>query len=234
MLWLLDPALAEEGSTRLADLGLNAWMGRYGLSLADDVVLDPSSEVAFFGPGTIYTVGYGEHVIVEPLEQTNTPVLFPGARSIAPSHDAPEGVEITPLVATTDEGWGETRLDAHDPVYDAGEDVAGPVTLAVAVRLTRSAEADTAGPEGRLVVVGDSDFATDSSIQSAANSLLTLNIFNWLVEREQLIAIEPRRPEETHLSLSDGEMLGLLGLVLGLLPGLAILAGITVFLQRRR
>ena len=93
---------------------------------------------------------------------------------------------------------------------------------------------ESAGPEARLVVYGDFDFASDAQIANAANGMLLLNTLNWLVEREQLIDIENRPPTETKLSLTGGEIANLRLLVLLLLPGLAAVAGVWVWVRRRR
>jgi ABC-type uncharacterized transport system involved in gliding motility auxiliary subunit len=90
------------------------------------------------------------------------------------------------------------------------------------------------GPQARLVVYGDFDFATDSQIANAANSLLLLNTLNWLVQREQLIDIEGRKPEQTSLSLSSSELWNVYILVLLGMPGLAVVLGIWVYRVRRR
>ena len=46
--------------------------------------------------------------------------------------------------------------------------------------------------------------------------------FNWLVKREQLIDIEGRKPPQTSLNFTRSEMTNVYFLVLGLLPGLAV------------
>jgi ABC-type uncharacterized transport system involved in gliding motility auxiliary subunit len=55
-----------------------------------------------------------------------------------------------------------------------------------------------------------------------------------LVERESLVGIPPKKPEHVKLSMTRGEISRLTWLVLVVLPGLVILAGLTVFLRRRR
>ena len=78
------------------------------------------------------------------------------------------------------------------------------------------------------------DFLADSQIAQAANSVLTMNTFNWLVEREQLISIEGKKPEETRLTMTSSELASVYLLVLLILPGVAVIAGISVYMRRRR
>ncbi len=274
MLMLIDPVFLP-GTGQLVDLGLADWLSGYGVEIRDDIVVDPTSELPFFGPETILTDSYGSHPIVESLEQTRNRVLLPLARSVQAADDPPADYEITELVRTSEAGWGETDLATLENIAPDEADVQGPVSLGVAisfkvavaegaseamdgveamddVEATDSTEdgpddatadepeADEQteeapeAPEARLVVYGDLDFASDSQVSNAANGLLLLNTLNWLVKREELIDIEGRRPEQTTLTLSEAELSQIYLLVLGLLPGLAIVCGIWVHVARRR
>ncbi|MEM7354281.1 MAG: GldG family protein [Acidobacteriota bacterium] len=263
MLMMLDPVFAE-GAPELVDLGLGDWLASYGVEIRDDIVIDPSSELPFFGAETLYTDSFGVHPIVDSLSQDRLRVLMPLARSVQ-AGDAPEGHEVSELVRTSPNGWGETDLAALPDVGQDDADLAGPVPLGVAVSFqvaaadgpapdtdsaTDEAEATMAGgdtetdepaaeaeqgtPEARLVVFGDFDFASDAQVPNGANRGLLLNALNWLVEREELIEIAAREPEQTSLTLSQGEISFVYLLVLVILPGIAVAAGIWVYMVRRR
>ncbi len=256
MLLMLDPAFAETGG--YADLGLTDWLARYGVALRNDIVIDPSQRLPMFGPETIFTTEYGFHPIVESL--AGSPVLLALARSVTRADVVPEGWEVTELVNSSADAWGETNLDDLENVAPDGDDLLGPIALAVAVTRTEPdaeptntateqagdtadaafTELDLTGVEqdrrqgSRLVVFGDFDFASDESVQNGANAGLLLNTLNWLVEREQLLAIAPRTPEQTKLLLGPGELGFIYLLVMALLPGAAIVTGVMVYLRRRR
>lgn len=227
-----DSAVAE--STDPSASGLDQWLRGYGVALGDDLVIDPQNPLPFYGAETIYTDSYGFHPIVEALEQTRTPTLMPLARSIgrvdADTGDAgpaTTGPAVTELVRTSAAGWAETDLGRLDAIDLDDADRPGPISLGVAVEL---------GPEdaGRLVVFGDLDFATDAHLGNGANGILLLNAFNWLVKREKLIDIEARRPAQTRLELSRGELINVYLLVLLVQPALALLVGFWVYRTRRR
>ena len=251
MLLLLDPVF-NSSADGLVDHGVGDWLASYGVEVGENIVVDPSSDLPFFGPETIFTDSFGTHPIVEALEQTRTRVLFPLARTVgvmADLPDAPGGGELTTeeLVLSSAAGWGETDLAALEGVGQDDQDVAGPVSLGVAVsfavagsdegaaeEVATEDSDEGAGPEARLVVFGDSDFATDAQLANGANSVLLLNAFNWLVKREKLIDIEGRKPEQTRLSLSQPELTNIYLIVLILMPGLALVAGISMWRSRRR
>ncbi len=88
--------------------------------------------------------------------------------------------------------------------------------------------------ETRLVVVGDSDFASNGQIRNASNAVLVANAFNWLVERDALVGIPPKTPEQTKLNLTSAQLSTITWLVLVILPGLAVAAGVATYMRRRR
>ncbi|MCB1058551.1 MAG: hypothetical protein KDD11_23855, partial [Acidobacteria bacterium] len=86
----------------------------------------------------------------------------------------------------------------------------------------------------RLVVFGNSSFLSNQLIGSLGNAALASNLLNWLAQRDQLLGIPAREPEHVRLNLTGSEVRGIHWLVLGLLPGLAVVAGILVRYRRRR
>jgi len=92
-----------------------------------------------------------------------------------------------------------------------------------------------AGKKARLVVVGDSDWASDALIQvGGGNLMLALNSVHWLLSQESRIAIPPKTSVETHLNLTGSQANVLFLLFVVVLPALAVGAGVAVYLRRRR
>ncbi len=285
LLVLLDPTLAPTGG--LVETGLEALLAEYGVRVGDDIVVDPANPLPFFSAETIFVSSYGDHSIVRPLRQAQIPAIIALARSVGAGEPV-DGLEVSELLQTTEEGWGETDLANLDRVDKQETDLAGPVPLAVAV-VASSQESDssadtddlevedlrddetspgaeasepsemagvsdapvgeasvgaeergTPAEEGgasddfRLVVFGDSDFATNGQLQNAANATLLANACNWLAEREALVSIPPKEPEQVQLSLTRSELARVTWLVLVILPGSAIALGVYIHWRRRR
>src|SRR5947209_1153131 len=229
MLVMLDPTLGQAGAAGLVQTGLEAWLASLGLKAGQDIVVDPSNPLPFFGPETIFSRNFGEHPITKALAEANQPVLVTLARSMAKG-SAP-GLKVTELMRTSTEGWGETNLANLEKVSRDPQDVPGPVPLAAA------AESDPppVGRKGlRLVAFGDSDFATNQLLQAnVANAVLLSNAFNWLVEREALLGIPPKKTEQVRLTLT-GDEFRRVWLLAAALPLLAVILGAAVFSRRRR
>ena len=106
----------------------------------------------------------------------------------------------TELSLTSESGWAETDLSVltggdQTVKLDEGIDVPGPIALGVAVE----------GEEGRLVVFGDSDFATNKFFDYQGNGDLVLNSVSWLAEDEGLISIRPRKAGHNPIALTDSQ-----------------------------
>ena len=88
--------------------------------------------------------------------------------------------------------------------------------------------------QGRAVVVGDSDFISDNLMGApVANLDLFLNMVNWIAEDEDLISIRPREPEDRRIFMNEQQQKNVAYLSLLIIPGLVLVAGISVWWGRR-
>jgi ABC-type uncharacterized transport system involved in gliding motility auxiliary subunit len=79
-------------------------------------------------------------------------------------------------------------------------------------------------PESRLVVLGDSDFATNGLISGNLNGDLFANAIGWLSrQEEQLLSIQPNKPENRRLNLNSQDI-RLIGFLALLFPVLGFIA----------
>ncbi|MBC7225443.1 MAG: GldG family protein, partial [Anaerolineae bacterium] len=205
----------------LADT-LEAW----GVRFRDDLVIDPAS--SFFGDvASPLVTRFRYHEITKDLGGLTT--FFPVARSVEQITPSPEGVSVAPLVATSNNSWGETDLNNRQVRYDPEADIKGPVYLAVAARKTEGG--------GRLVVFGDSDFASNGVVRAVqgavGNADLFLNAVNWLAEEESLLAIGPKQTQQRMMVLTQPSMRLILYSTAGLLPLVVLIIGGIVWWSRR-
>ena len=187
-------------------------------------------------PGVPVVSEYGWSPITKDLPQT----VFPGAAALTAPATAPTGVTVTPLARTSDNDWATN--DPQNPSYKDG-DAKGPLTLAVSVETdgtdasqppaTQSQDQASSAPKTRLVVIGDSDFASNAFLRMAGNQDLFVNSVNWLTQSEDLISIRPKPPEthEVLLTQSQSNLVWFSSIVL--LPLLVLAAGASVWWSRR-
>jgi ABC-type uncharacterized transport system involved in gliding motility auxiliary subunit len=250
LLVMLDPELADHGG--LVRTGLEDWLAARGVKVDDDIVIDPSATLPFYGAETLFVRAAAGHPIVRSLEQAQYPVIVALARSVRAEPKVPEGMTVQNLLETSSEGWGETDLEHLTAVAKGEGDQPGPVPVAVAVAaadkpavpdeeelIEHPEKAEAAArpvnaPKWRLVVFGDSDFATNGELANVGNPTLVANAFDWLLERQKLLGIGPKKPEQVRLSLTPGQLSSITWLALGGLPALAVIAGVAVWYRRRR
>lgn len=226
MLVMVDPTLGQTAGSGLIATGLDTWLAGYGVKLGNDIVVDPSNTLPTYSAQVFFSNRYGDQAITKPLEQSGVPVLLNLARSVAAGDG--DGLQVTELLKTSEQGWGETGLARLENVEKDAADVAGPVPLGVSVERT-------GGKKMRLVVYGDSDFATNQLVQgNPANAILLANSLNWLAEREALLTIPPKKTEQVRLNLTGSQLRTLYLLTLLVLPGVAVVLGTMVYVRRRR
>jgi ABC-type uncharacterized transport system involved in gliding motility auxiliary subunit len=224
-------AIDPRAQTNLYDL-LQGW----GIVLGDDVIVDRA--LAVFGQATTPLAGEydAEHPITSQLRE---PTLFPLVRSV--ELDAAADADFTILAKTGRDSWAERDLDVWRESGRAEfgpNDLAGPVPIAVAgsPRIARSEEegaADDASP-GRLVVFGDSDFATNEYIDALRNRDLFVNSINWLAGDVEQITIRPNVSRASSVQMSQDDVRRIQYLSLFVLPEAIAIFGVVMWWQRRR
>ncbi|HWQ84793.1 MAG TPA: Gldg family protein [Anaerolineales bacterium] len=226
---LYEPPV-DEASSLGPDDPLAAYLqSQWGVKFDANVVLDPTSQQ----PQAPYAASYGQHAIT--AQMNNVSAWFPTARSVTLSEVA-GGASQTPLVFSSQQAWGEADIPGlvgwfqtgeGQVQYDEGADVLGPVTLAAA--------AENTSTQARLVVYGDSDFPSNANFLAFGNGDLFVNSVDWSAGLEELISLNPRTATTRTVASPQAYTLNLifLGTVI-LVPGVALVAGILTFIQRRR
>jgi ABC-type uncharacterized transport system involved in gliding motility auxiliary subunit len=96
-----------------------------------------------------------------------------------------------------------------------------------------TAPAGTKPPETRIVVMGDSDFASNVAINISGNRDFFMNIVGWLSQQENLIAIRPKEAGDSRLTLTNDQAQRIAWLALFLLPGAILALGVYTWWRRR-
>ena len=143
--------------------------------------------------------------------------------------------QVTSLAESSKRSWLESRPNQTPPVFEPKTgDRPGPVSMAVAV--------EKGAPPGlldmqirpsRMIVLGDSWFVSNGGLDGG-NASLFLSTLNWLIDREELMAIAPRPVDNTRLKLSREDTRTLFWCIVSGIPALAALFGIVLWLLRRK
>ena len=88
--------------------------------------------------------------------------------------------------------------------------------------------------KARMVVTGTSNFPINAYFPAQGNGNLFLNIVSWLAQDEDLISIRPKPAEDRRILLSQSQLAALRLFTIFILPGIALVVGVAVVLNRRR
>jgi ABC-type uncharacterized transport system involved in gliding motility auxiliary subunit len=144
-------------------------------------------------------------------------------------------VTVEPLFKSNPRSWGEADLGEGGEVsFDPDRDIRGPLALAVAVtKETKASSETTPGVKARLVVTGTSNFPINAYFPQG-NGNMFLNMVSWLAQDEDLISIRPRAMDDRRIVLSQSQLSLLRLVTVFVLPGIALVVGILVVMNRRR
>jgi len=218
LLWLGDP-----GSL----YGLDPLATDLGVHFGDGTIVDPNTQLLSINDPTITLVAkYPEDSPV--VSGLNVMTLFPGATSVTPDKDSTW--QQDEFLETLPRSWLTMAKLAGSVGFDPKRgDKQGPLPIGVA--LTRSVPGKG---EQRVIVTGDGDFLSNAYLGNAGNLDLGLDIMNWVAHDDSFIDINPRPAPDLSLSLSPTAQLFIGFGFLAVLPLLLLIAGITVWMRRRR
>ena len=235
----------ERGGALLAMLDpgrlpvFEGFLAGYGFTLNDDNILDPLSQRLGFDPLVATLTTYPPHPVTEGF---NAATFFPVARSMALREDNPRKAKLKTIGLTAPQSWGETDLvsiQTASPVFSESADFPGPLVVAASAEWEEGPppEERTVGEKPktrRLIVTGDSDFASNSTLGLQANRDLFLNMVNWLAEDEERIAIRPKSRGFNPIFFTVDQLRAMFAVSVVAVPLLVGIAGAAVVVIRRR
>jgi len=222
-----DPFLKEDGP-------FNTWLWQnYGIRALDAAVVDPDAYSS--SPLEIFSaVTFPESAIGERLDpQADTPTLFRLARAVEVNLDSPpENIASGRVIMTSPAGYGERDLtalgDTNTYGFDPATDLAGPVTTVV------WAENQQTG--GRVVLIGDSDFAANGLVMAGGNGILFTDALAWLTRFGEQIQFAPQAYTSglptVMVMRQDVDFVVFLTVLL--IPAAILVAGVSIWARRTR
>lgn len=221
MFALLDFASIEHPT------GLENVLAKWGVDVVPDIVRDMKNTTSANGTDVVVQ-RFGKHPIVSPLMESELQMIYP--RPVFPitqknSSDAPTVTELA-------FSGPESTL-----VNNSAEP---PRSYPLMAAVEQKNNAGAAGSRGtmRMVVTGDSTFLNNQVIEGGsggANRDFLANAVNWLLDRPNLLkGIGPRPITEFRLVLTRAQQTEINWLLLGALPGFALLLGGLVWFARRK
>ncbi|HEY6466445.1 MAG TPA: Gldg family protein [Candidatus Acidoferrales bacterium] len=215
---MIDP----DTDPKLGDI-FTAW----NISIGNNIAIDASGigRLLGAGPQIPLVTDYGDSPITKNLQRQMT--FFPLARTVALADKSKTDPQAVELLKTSAQSFTTPKL-ASQVKYDPKTDQIGPLSLGVA-----ASGLDTA-TKARLVVIGNSEFASNSAVSGPGdNSDLFYNTIDWLGQQENQISIRPKSPTDRKISMTEAQSAALTWLDVLVIPGLIVISGLTIWWRRR-
>jgi ABC-type uncharacterized transport system involved in gliding motility auxiliary subunit len=246
LMLLVDP---QEKADSPPLTNLSALAHDWAIDVGSDVVVDVSGMGRLLGTDETVpvAVNYPSHPIVQGMDLLTA---FPLARSVSPVTGGVGGRFAQAFVETGSKSWSESDLKgllSGKPVaFDAAKgDKQGPISIAAAASApvatppaggkpgTEKPAEEPQKLESRVVVFGDSDFASNTALGISGNRDLFMNAVSWLAQQENLIAIRPKEADDRRVSMTANQQLRVLILALFVVPIVVFGSGVYAWWRRR-
>ena len=230
-LFIMSDVLFNQDAFLREDGAFNQYLWQnFGLRALDAAIVDPASSQDT--PLDIISAAvYTDSAIAARLDSGDNPTLFRLARALEISNNPPDNTPNGRIIMSSPQSYGETNLqqlgETNTYAFDP-EDIQGP--------LTSVAWAYNQKTGAKIVLVGDSDFATNGQVLTGGNSILFTDGVAWLTGYGDQINYAPQA-YRTGLPLMfvSGQTLDLIAFVtVILMPGLVLLTGFIVWTRRMR
>ncbi|TLD41900.1 MAG: Mucin 2 precursor [Candidatus Jettenia ecosi] len=248
LLLMLEPGIDPNTPT-----GFKTLLAEYGVAVRDNVVVYNKVNMPLFGIQTVAEIyigkdEYAEHIITDDLKSYNTILFGSCVVDAAPANDQMPYQAVV-LMRAPEGSWGEidvADLRQKKPEYNIDTDVQGPVSLAIASQVKELPKAVTqshpqmandpnAKPQGaRLVVFGDTNFASNEYVENPGNMDLFRNSVNWLAKKETQLGISAKPPDFRKATINPIQMKVIFWVSIAGIPLIPIVVGSVVWWKRRR
>lgn len=215
--------------------GLDRLLGDWGIR-ADDMVVFETGPNFLGAAGSFLIREFTRHPVTEPLERNSVFLVSGLLRPVRPDMGAPidDRLSITPILLTSPSSWADAGYrNPETPRFDPAIDLPGGVTIGALAERRSASQLGIDIVGGRLLAVGTGDLFANRRLGNAlGNQLFLSSSINWLLERDQTLALPARPIEKFQFNISQGELQQLALLYL-LVPTAFGIIGLVVMWMRK-
>ena len=203
-------------------LGLEQLLAKWGVNVTRKIVVDAQNTS---NGQDVLAKNFSRHPVVNAMTESRMHLDLPREISrLETSTAAADSPSVDELILTSPETtiFGETNSPAK--------------SRSIAIAVEKGAVKGVANGRGttRLVVVGDSLFLDNLMIDSLANRDFANYALNWLLNRPEMMeGLGPRPVSEFKIIMTQSQLKSAYAILLGGMPGAALLIGALVWLRRR-
>lgn len=200
-----------------------------GVEVLDGLVLEADPNMCYSNYPMQLLPGIVSHDITLPITRSGYLVIVPMAHGMKAPETAPQGVNISVLLRTSDQAYAKTgRISTFGK--EAG-DVPGPFALGIAAEKKTDSSSNA-----RIVWYSTSQIINKEydAIVNGVNTDLFLNSLGWLTENDSAITIHSKQISVNRLTVPSGAAARIGIVLIGVIPLLYLMIGIVISVRRRR
>jgi ABC-type uncharacterized transport system involved in gliding motility auxiliary subunit len=218
----------------------------WGVEIEEGTIIDPSSHLSpskdtplvtwqrnFLGLPELYFPG--ATALIPQAGYTPVPMLGETGmvRIFWTSQDSP--IVMESLVRTSQDSWLDSDFDpAEEPEFNEEIDLEGPLNIGFLISILPTENAEGELVEEKLLVIGDSDFASDQHFYNGNNADLFLNSINQLTQGTELISIDRKVLPFRRMIVGPEATRFIEYSSIGLLPLIVLVVGGIIWWRRRQ
>lgn len=201
-----------------------------GAVLCPGIVLEESADHSLSGYQYYLLPERVEHEITDPLIDGGIRAILPMTQGILLTGSPEDGVEISPLLVSSDEAYSKADGIASTTLEREDEDIAGPFILGLAASSEKEA--------GTMQMVW---FSTNMILDGETNALVSdgnfsilVNSLGWMCEHKSAISIHGKNLMAQYLTVPAGSAARWSVLFIGVIPAALLLAAAIIWFRRKR
>jgi len=224
LLALLDP---------MVNIGLDDLFLKWGVIVDDTVMVDTNPMGQMMGLGAVTPLIIPVPDVTHPIIENLGLTVFHTSRTVRVSPEAPVGLEVVGLLRGGESAWGEAKLE-DDTAEQTEDDIYETTVAVLSEKSHQNPSLELLSDSTRLLVLGDSDIATNQHLTIQSNVDFLMNGLNYLMEDESLLTIRPKSRQSGLLSLTQKDFGRIQFFSLDVLPVLLIAFGLGIVTLRRQ
>jgi ABC-2 type transport system permease protein len=199
----------------------NSLLGKYNIMINHDKVIENDERRHVPQDPATLIVNINESSIIP----RSYVALLSNSRSISILKNVKEYISTTALMKTSESAMGQMLNKSR------GEDLKGPLDIAVAVEYTGG------NGDAKIVVIGNGSFISDNATNFGDyfynNVIFFLQSMNWMIDKQDEVIVPTKDYERNTLDISQMQSNIMGGVLIVIFPLLILGTGLMVFLRRR-
>lgn len=205
-------------------------LANYGVRPQNMLILEGDRNNSLPGNPLYLIPNLDSHEITNPISDDKMLVILPVTQAIEELAQKNDSTKITPLLTTSKSSYAKRNINSQTVEKEA-DDIDGPFNLAVLIE--DSWFNDSESYQSKIIVISSTNLLDFNAGIPTANMDFFMNSVNYLVDRQDSVAIRSKSLAMERLTLTANQGLILSAVSVIVIPAIIIVIGVVIWLRRR-